>query len=184
MTLTQYYVASSIDGYIADPAGSLDWLTQFQDVPGVGEHYERFLAGVGALAMGAATYEFLLAEQPDAWPYPDHRSWVFTHRELPVVPGADLVLTAADVTEVHTQMVAQAAGKNVWLVGGGELAAQFAARGLIDEIWLGVAPVVLGGGAPVLPQRLAQNLELTDVTRFGAEFVELRYRVPRVTATA
>lgn len=62
MTRTQYYVASSIDGYIADSTGPLDWLTPFRDVPGITAHYEGFLAGVGAIAMGASTYEFLLGE--------------------------------------------------------------------------------------------------------------------------
>ncbi|WP_298460082.1 dihydrofolate reductase family protein [uncultured Cellulomonas sp.] len=178
MTRTQYYVAASLDGYIADPAGSLDWLMQFNDVPGVTEHYESFLSGVGAIAMGAATYEFVLAEGVDRWPYPDHRTWVFTHRDLPLVPGADVVRTADDVARVHAQMVQAAAGRNIWLVGGGALVAQFAERGLLDEIWLGVAPVVLGGGAPVLPARLPGPLALTDVTRLGDAFVELRYTVP------
>lgn len=174
MTLTQYYVAASIDGYIADPEGSLDWLFQFNDTAGVGEHYREFLAGVGAIAMGATTYEFVLGEG-GAWPYPDHRTWVFTHRDLPVPEGADVVLTSDDVADVHARMVEAAAGRNVWLVGGGALVGEFAERGLLDEIWLGVAPVVLGGGSPVLPTRLPGTWELRDVTRFGDSFVELRY---------
>lgn len=72
-------------------------------------------------------------------------------------------------------MVGAAAGKNIWLVGGGDLVAQFAALGLLDELWLGVAPVVLGGGVPVLPTRLPGTLTLEDVTRFGAGFLALRY---------
>ncbi len=184
MTQTQYYVAASMDGYIADPSGSLDWLFQFNDVPGVQEHYQSFLDDVGAIAMGAATYEFVLAEGIETWPYPEQRTWVFTHRDLPLVPGADVVLTAGDVADVHAQMVQAAGGKNIWLVGGGDLVAQFAARDLLDEIWLGVAPVVLGGGVPVLPARLPGVLALRDVTRFGDAFVELRYSVPHGSTPA
>ncbi len=185
MALTQYYVASSIDGYIADPAGSLDWLLQFDDVPGLTEHYEAFMADVGAVAMGRTTYEFVLREGMDSWPYSAQRTWVFTHRELPTVPGADIELTQDDVADVHARMVEAAAGKNVWLVGGGGLVAQFAERGLLDEIWLGIAPVVLGGGAPLLPARLPGNLRLADVTRFPSDFVEMRYTVtPERAATA
>ncbi|PVU81529.1 deaminase (plasmid) [Cellulomonas sp. WB94] len=182
MTRTQYYVAASIDGYIADPAGSLDWLTPFEEVPGVTAHFEGFLEGVGAIAMGASTYEFLLGMGMDEWPYPHRRTWVFTHRDLPRFPGADLELTAEDVGAVHARMAVAAAGRNIWLVGGGGLVAQFAALGLLDELWLGVVPVVLGGGAPVLPLRLPGNLTLEDVTRFGAGFLELRYRVGAAAA--
>jgi dihydrofolate reductase len=175
MALTQYYVAASIDGYIADPSGSLDWLLQFNDVPGLSEHYETFMADVGAVAMGSTTCAFLLGEGMETWPYSAQRTWVFTHRELPVFPGADLELTQDDVADVHARMLEAAAGKNVWLVGGGGLVAQFADRGLLDEIWLGVAPVVLGGGAPLLPTRLPGNLTLEEVTRFPDGFVEMRY---------
>jgi dihydrofolate reductase len=182
MALTQYYVAASIDGYIADPAGSLDWLMQFNDVPGLTAHTETFMADVGALAMGAATYEFVLGEGMDAWPYTEQRTWVFTHRELPPFPGADIEFTQDDVAAVHERMVEAAAGRNVWLVGGGGLVAQFAERGLLDEIWLGIAPVVLGGGAPLLPMRLPGKLRLEEVTRFPGDFVEMRYTVPPAQA--
>jgi dihydrofolate reductase len=179
MALTQYYVASSIDGYIADPAGSLDWLLQFSDVPGLAAHYETFMEDVGAVAMGSTTYRFLLDAGMDTWPYAAQRTWVFTHGELPVFPGADLLFTQDDVADVHARMVEAAAGRNVWLVGGGGLVAQFADLGLLDEIWLGIAPVVLGGGSPLLPTRLPDNLHLEEVTRFPDSFVEMRYTVPR-----
>ena len=177
MTKTQYYVAASIDGFIADADNGLKWLTQFDDAEGVKEHYEAFIAGVGALAMGAATYEFILGEGMASWPYAGRPTWVFTHRALPGLPGADIRFTADDVGAVHAQMVAAAGGKNVWMVGGGNLAAQFAARGLLDELWLGVAPVVLGAGAPLLPASIPGPLELTGVKRFGRGLVELRYAI-------
>jgi len=176
MTLTQYYVASSIDGFIADPDGGLDWLMQFNDVEGVTQHYERFIADVGAIAMGSRTYEFILGEDLP-WPYTDRPAWVFTSRELPTIAGADLRFTSADVADVHAEMVRAAGERNIWLIGGGALVAGFAARGLLDEIWLGVAPVSLGAGFPLLPVRIDTPMRLTDVTRFGDTFVELRYRL-------
>jgi len=178
MTRTQYYVAASIDGYIADAEGKLGWLFQFNGIPGVDEHYKAFLANVGALVMGAATYEFLLGEKLETWPYAGLPTWVFTHRELPAFPGADLRFTSEDVGVVYEQMARAAGGKNIWLMGGGNLVAQFARRGLVHEILLGVAPVVLGGGAPLLPAAIPGPLDLKGITRFDRGFVELRYEVP------
>jgi dihydrofolate reductase len=178
MTRTQYFVAASIDGYIADANGRLDWLFPFDGAEGVAEHYKAFLDGVGVLAMGAATYEFILAQSREAWPYADRPTWVFTHRELPGFPGADIRFTAEDVGVVHEQMVRVAGEKNIWLVGGGNLAAQFARRGLVNELLLGVVPVVLGGGTPVLPASIPGTLELKGITRFGRGMLELRYELP------
>jgi dihydrofolate reductase len=177
MTRTQYYVASSLDGFIADAEGRLEWLTPtFDRAEGVAAHYEKFIGHVGALAMGARTYEFVLG-QGDAWPYAGLPTWVFTHRSLPTIDGADVRFTRDDVSAVHADMVQAAAGKNVWMVGGGHLAAQFAERGLLDELWLTVIPVTLGGGAPLLPASLRTPFALEEVTRFGMGVVELRYRL-------
>jgi dihydrofolate reductase len=178
MTRTQYFVAASIDGYIADANGRLEWLLQFDNAEGVAEHYKTFLSGVGALAMGAATYEFVLAHNRESWPYKGLPTWVFTHRELPTFEGADIRFTREDVGAVHEQMVGAAGEKNIWLVGGGNLVAQFARRGLLNELLLSVVPVVLGGGVPLLPTSISGLLELKDITRFGRGLLELRYELP------
>lgn len=100
MSSTQYYVAQSLDGYIAERDGGLDWLLTYGDatadddteggVSGATEGgYDRFYAQVGALAMGSGTYEWIL-EHADGWPYPELPSWVFTSRDLPVPAGADV----------------------------------------------------------------------------------------------
>lgn len=179
MARTQYYVASSIDGFIADAEGDLDWLTPtFDRAEGIAEHYEAFLASVGALAMGAATYEWLLEHQGGgAWPYPGRPTWVFTHRALPTFEGADVRFTSEDVAIAHRAMLEAAGDRDVWVVGGGKLAAQFAERGLLDELWLTVVPVTLGGGAPVLPTSLRTPMTLEKVSPFGMGLVELRYRL-------
>jgi dihydrofolate reductase len=179
---TQYYTATTIDGYIADDHNSLDWLFE---VEGGGEHpFGEFFSRVGAFAMGATTYEWVIAhenalEHPENWlePYGDTPAWIFTHRDLPRIPGANLNFVRGDVAPVHAEMVAAAGGKNVWLVGGGELAGSFADAGLLDELILGVAPVTLGSGASLLPRRLtSRRLTLTDATRLG-QFANLRYAV-------
>src|SRR5690606_9777430 len=110
---TQYYVASSLDGFIADPHHSLDWLLQF----GMTDDYPAFIRDVGAVAMGASTYEWILADlerSDQPWPY-EQPAWVFTSRTLPAPPGADLRFARGDVRPVHRQMTEAAGGKNLWL---------------------------------------------------------------------
>jgi dihydrofolate reductase len=187
MTRTVYYTATSIDGYIADDSNSLDWLFQVSsgaDEQDNADEFGAFFAGVGAFASGATTYEWILAhekvlEQPEKWRtwYGDTPCWVFTHRDLPAVPGAAITFVRGDVRPVHAAMVDAARGRNIWLVGGGELVGAFADHGLLDEIVLGVAPVTLGGGAALLPRRLSSNrLTLSSVKRNG-QFAQLSYSV-------
>jgi dihydrofolate reductase len=181
---TQYYAASSLDGFIATEDDSLAWLMQFGDPADTS--YPAFIREVGALCMGAATYEWLLrelvkpgAEATGAWPY-EQPCWVFTHRQLPRVPGADIRFVAGEVAPVHRAMAEAAGGRNVWIVGGGELAGRFHDAGLLDELIVQVTAVTLGQGKPLLPRRIAlPPLQLESVQRFGAAFVELRYRIPR-----
>lgn len=186
---TQYYTATSLDGYIADENNSLDWLFEVDRGGDSGEQsFAAFFGDVGAMAMGATTYEWVLdhervLDDPDKWRgwYGDTPCWVFTHRTAPTVPGANIFFVEGDAAPVHEQMAEAAGGKNIWLVGGGELVGQFADRQLLDEIIVGVAPVTLGRGAPLLPRRLmAARLELVDVSR-DRQFARLTYRVRRLT---
>lgn len=180
---TQYYTAATLDGFIADPEHSLDWLFQFgvqqtEDFPG-------FLQAVGALAMGSSTYRWILehlidpgADYPGPWPY-TQPAWVFTTRSLRPVPGADIRFVRGDVAPVHRAMLAAAGGKNVWLVGGGDLVGQFHDRGLLDEIIVTIAPVTLGAGRPLLPRAITRPpLRLLGAEVYGP-FVQLRYAVQR-----
>ena len=175
---TQYYAAASLDGFIATTAHSLDWLFQFGSVDQTS--YPRFIAEVGAIAMGSHTYEWLL-QHPEAsqpWPY-RQPVWVFSTRTLPRVPDATLHFVAGDVRPVHAAMARAAQGRNLWIVGGGELAGRFHDAGLLDELIVQVTPVLLGAGAPLLPRAIAQPpLQLVAMERYGA-FAELRYALPR-----
>ncbi len=182
MTRTQYFTATSIDGFIADTHNSLEWLFEASSTDRSEDRFSPFFAGVGAMVMGATTYEWVLQhdrllDDSGKWHsyYGDTPCWVFTHRDLPLIPGADLTFVRDDVENVHKRMVQVAGDKNVWIVGGGDLAGQFADRGLLDEIHLQLAPVTLGRGAPLLPrQLLSSDLSLTAVDR-DAQFVHLIY---------
>ena len=156
--LTQYYTASSVDGFITDEHESLDWLLS-RDVDAEGPMgYSGFRSGVGAMAMGASTYAWIRRNEDGPWPY-SLPCWVFTHRDFPAADDGDIRFTRAPVADVHAEMVAAAEGRNVWIVGGGDLVGQFADEGLLDEVWVQYAPVTLGAGAPLLPRRLELRLE-------------------------
>ena len=179
---TQYYTATSLDGFIADRENSLDWLMQFGDVEGTS--YPDFIRDVGALAMGSTTYEWLLRHEVrpasgKPWPY-RQPTWVFSSRSLPKVADADIRFARGDVRPVHRAMAEAANGKNLWIVGGGELAGQFHDHGLLDELIITVAAVTLGGGAPLFPRAITSPpLRLVSVRRYGDSFAELRYEIPR-----
>lgn len=181
---TQYLAATSIDGHVADEHHSLDWLFQFG---GPGDELREFISQVGAIAMGSATYEWMLENDifqdpahPRPWPYAQP-VWVFTTRDLRIVERADIRFVSGDVRPVHREMVTTADGRNVWLMGGGDLVGQFHDQGLLDEVHLAMAPVFLGAGPPLLPRRIATPpLRLISAeTDEPSGFVKLRYEVVR-----
>jgi dihydrofolate reductase len=180
---TQYYVASSLDGFIADEDLGVDWLDASGE-PDTG-NYEEFIGAVGALTMGSTTYRWVAAHlererasgNEAAWPYEDPCRVFGSRDDLPRIDGADVRFVRGDVRPVHRELVAAANGRNVWIVGGGDLAGQFHDAGLLDEVIVHVAPATLGAGSPLLPRRIdPPSLRLTAVRRAG-EFAELRYDV-------
>ncbi|MCE8001621.1 dihydrofolate reductase family protein [Billgrantia ethanolica] len=179
---TQYYTAASLDGFIATEEDSLEWLFTLADLSD--SSYPAFIAEVGALAMGASTYEWILrnadtvaAETGSPWPYAQP-TWVFTHRDLAIPEGADVRFVQGEVGPIHEEMRAAAGGKNLWIVGGGDLAGQFHDAGLLDELIVQIGSVTLGKGKPLFPRRvLSPTLRLESVRQMGTGMVELRYGV-------
>jgi dihydrofolate reductase len=144
---TVYLTATTLDGFIADPEHSLDWLFVVDAGDHEGDH-ARFMEGVGAMVMGASTYEWVVDHEDGRWPY-EQPTWVMTHRDLPTVDGDVRVAVADDdaaLVAVHDEMLEVADGKDVWVVGGGELAARLVDVGRLDEIEVSIAPVTLGAG--------------------------------------
>ena len=179
---TQYYTASSLDGFIADSHHSLDWLLQFGEVPE--GSYPQFISEVGAIAMGSTTYEWILKHQidrdancPQKWPY-EQPTWIFSSRTLPLVEGKNIYYVKGDVRPIHKKMRKTAKDKNIWLTGGGDLVGQFYDYGLLDEIIVQITSVTLGSGAPLLPRSITSPpLKLISAKTYGTAFAELRYEV-------
>ena len=184
MSRTIYYAAASLDGFIATTDDSLDWLFQLESDEAAND-IPAFTRRVGAIAMGSTTYEWILKYEKllegsgRRWPY-EQPCWVFTSRKRPAVAGADIRFVQGDVRAVHADMVAAAAGKNVWLMGGGELVGQFHDHGLLDEMIVTIGSVTLGSGAPLLPRAITTPpLVLEAVRAMPPGFVQLRYLVQR-----
>lgn len=134
---TIYYTATTLDGFLATPDNSLSWLFEVPGADDAEDSIPNFLAGVGALAMGSTTYEWLLdheklIDEPHKWRewYGDRPTWVFTHRDLPVVEDSGIQFTQEPVATVHTAMLSAAGERDVWLMGGGDLVGQFADESL------------------------------------------------------
>ncbi|MDJ1370913.1 dihydrofolate reductase family protein [Gulosibacter molinativorax] len=169
---THFYTASSLDGFIATEEHSLQWLFE-QDFDRDGPMaYPKFIERIGALVMGASTYEWLLRNQ-ESWEY-TQPTWVFTHRDLAVPEGADVRFTSGKPREAFDDIETSAPGKDIWVMGGGDLAGQFAEAGLLDEIWVQFASVTLGSGQPLFTRPL--KLELLEVAR-NRDFVCAHHRV-------
>jgi dihydrofolate reductase len=169
---TVYFTASSLDGYIVDEAESLDWLTS-RAVDADGPFgYQAFAKSVGALVMGSATYEWVVNNHPGDWMY-EQPSWVVTRRPQIIADGHAVRAFDGDVADLHPKLVSAAAGKDVWVVGGGDVAAQFATAGLIDEMIVSYAPCSLGGGSRLLPIRSEWALVASGV---NGDFVCARWR--------
>lgn len=169
---TVYYTASSLDGYIVDEADSLDWLTSRAIDKDGPFNYDEFIKSIGAVVMGSATYQWIVKNHPGKWMY-EQPSWVVTHRPDIIAAGHPVQTFDGDVAELHPKLVSAAAGKDVWVVGGGDVAAQFVAAGLIDDMIVTYAPCSLGGGSRVLPIRSEWALTESAV---NGDFVCARWR--------
>lgn len=179
---TKYFTATSLDGFLATEDDSLDWLFPLGELNN--SSYPEFISEVGALAMGSATYEWMVRnadqvakETGSPWPY-NQPAWVFSSRKLPVIDSAEIHFVNGDVQQVYGEMRVAAKDKNIWIVGGGDLAGQFYDAGLLDEIIVQVGSATLGKGKPLFPRRvLSPTLHLVSVRQLGVGMAELRYEV-------
>jgi dihydrofolate reductase len=166
-----YYVASSLDGFIATSDGAVEWLSSF-GTSADDSGYQAFYATVDALLMGSRTYEQILGF--GGWPYPGKPCWVFSHRDLPV-SCSEVRLTRRTPLEVVSELQTHGL-RRAWLVGGGQLAAAFRAQRLITDYIVTVFPVLLGDGLPMFGAAGAQEqLSLLSSRPLSNGIIQLSY---------
>lgn len=171
MSEITYYVAVSLDGYIAPPDGKLDWLSAY-DSGGEDYGFREFYDGIDVLVEGSKTYEQALGF--GEWPHPGKPCWVFTRQRLRV-NRPEVTLTSGTPSEVVAQLTARGL-RRVWLVGGGQLAASFRASKLITEYVFSIVPVFLGAGIPLFAADYCrESLKLAESKSFPSGLVQLRY---------
>ncbi len=160
------YIAMSLDGYIADAGGRVDWLSAAGgDADGAG--YSAFIDGVDTVVMGWNTYEQIVTElSPGAWAYPQLTSYVITHRPLP--PTGSIHFVNSDPCSI-VQRLKHKPGKSIWICGGRTIIHPLMREGVIDQYRISIIPTILGAGIPLfgaLPNEI--KLRLTHAqTSFG-----------------
>lgn len=168
---TKLYIATTLDGYIADKNDNLQWLF---DVEGEGDNgYGAFYDTIDTVVMGMSTYRWLLENEADEWGYVGKTCYVLTRQKLPATKK--VIFVNFDELLEHLKT----ATGNIWNVGGGEVIKLFLEHHLIDELQITVAPVLLGDGIPLFPTgTYNEKLELIDAKTYG-QFVELHYLVKK-----
>ena len=167
-----YYLASSLDGFIADPSGGVDWLDEV-DIDAADSSYTEFYATVDGLMMGRATYDFIF--DYGSWPYEDKPSWVITSRPIEPLAGCNLQ-TANDIDQAWRD--AESAGiEHLWIIGGGKLVRSLIQKNLLSHIQVTIMPVVLGNGIPLVDSLPEPRFLTQERTLPGRGSCEIIYRV-------
>ena len=171
MTHLIYYVAVSLDGFVAPPNGSLDWLAPYST--GSEDYgFWEFYKTVDALIEGSKTYEQALTF--GEWPHPGKPCWVVTSRKFES-KQPEVRFTSAAPLELLGHVSSQG-HKRIWLVGGSQLAASFRAAGLITEYVLSIVPVFLGAGRPLFASSgPVETLRLVESKPYPSGLVQVRY---------
>jgi len=182
MRTITYGGAVSLDGFLAGADGSLDWLHFSQDVQQVMKDYFK---NIDTILMGRKTWDVSAAQTKPATKKaskakqqtePAMRTYVFSHTLKAIeTPGVELVKT--DAVE-FVRDLKQRPGKNICLMGGGELAQSLLAADLVDQIGLNIHPILLGSGIPTFREfNRRLRLKLTECRQIDGGCILANYEV-------
>lgn len=170
------HIGTSADGYIARPNGDLEWLTS-RSAPKGFYGMDAFVQSIDTKLLGRKTYEksLRMGAKFDS----KSRYIVFSRHPAPADAPPSVEFVNGAIGPFVTRL-REEPGKNIWLMGGGDLIASFLDEEAIDELVISVAPVFIGDGIPLIARRHRHlSLELLSVESFEDGMVQLRYRVPR-----
>lgn len=170
------YIASSIDGRIATADGGIEWLDTIPNPNHEDYGYEELMQSVDTILMGNATYRKILSFNIP-WPYPGKRTYVIAHQERQQNPSPEEIEFITENVCDRIAALKSQSGKDIWLVGGGQVDALLASGNLIDEMRIFIAPTILGDGIPVFAGAINQNVwKLNECRRYDSGGVMLVYR--------
>ena len=176
MRKVKYAVGASLDGYIASPDGSVAWLERVAS-RAKGEDYGmgEFFKGIDTVLMGRKTYD-IAVQMGVKGGYPNNKTYVFS-RSLPPGERDGVEFVSTDPGEL-VRHLRNEPGKDIWLCGGGELARELLKADALDEIVVGIAPVLIGEGRPTFPPGYPEtDLDLTECKQYPGGLVSLTYKV-------
>jgi dihydrofolate reductase len=164
-----YAVAASLDGFIAGPNGEYDWIVHDSAID-----FAAMFARYDTLLMGRGTYE--IAKPQRNSPLSRGQEWIVVSRTLKPEEHPDVTILSSDVADAVAALKAQP-GKDIWLFGGGVLFRGLLDAGLVDTIEVGLQPIMLGSGIPLLPEGLRRSLQLTESKAMPSGILMLKYAV-------
>ena len=167
------YIAASLDGRIAESDGGLDWLTGFPNPEKNDYGYKGLLASVDTVIMGGKTYRELL-NMDVIWPYPNQHTYVVSHHEWNAKENISFI--TENIIETICELRSKP-GKDIWLVGGGELVSMLLAASLIDEIQICYVPLILGKGIPLFPEQPERSQwVLAESKAYESGILQVKYQ--------
>ena len=170
------YIAASIDGYIARSNGDLDWLMEYPITPDFNYGYDEFFESVDTVNMGGRTYRDILSMDV-IWPYKDKNTYILTHN--PIKTNENIQFITDNFIE-RVIRLREENGKNIWLVGGGEIISMLLNHNLIDEMIITTIPVILGDGVPLFPNSPKESKwELLENQSYSNGVTQAIYKIKR-----
>jgi dihydrofolate reductase len=168
------FIAMSLDGYIATKDEKLDWLFR---VDGEGDNgYSEFFESVDTILLGKRTYDWIMKHEAGVFPYPGKDCYVFTRAELEDTD--DVQFVGGNIVQ-FAEALKKEDGKNIWMVGGGDILHEFLKEKLIDDLIVTVAPAIIGKGIPLFKEGDYELDLVLKGTRQFNQFVELWYEVKK-----
>jgi dihydrofolate reductase len=171
MRLVKYFVASSLDNFISRKDGGVDWLFMDQDYG-----MKEFFASVDVAVMGRKTYDKALELSPNGLSFPGMKTYVFSH--LMAKGKQENIEVVSEPPETWVKSIRATPGKDIWLVGGGEMVREFLQKRLVNQIGISIHPRLLGDGIPLYAQPYPETeLELIRSKQYPSGLVQLFYRL-------
>lgn len=168
------YIAQSLDGFIAKPDNNIDWLTSVPPSVKGDYGYTELINSIDTIIMGRKTYEVILAMQED-WMYKGKTSYIVSSNQHLKIKAPDTHLYNGDL-KLLVDTIKQKSGKDIWLIGGGELITGFINADLIDKMIITIVPKIIGEGIPLFAPIPKESVwQLVNVESFETGLVNLTY---------